>query len=161
MNIENIYKQLLSVLPKDKIKLNENMSKHTTFKIGGPADIFIIIDTIEEIKNILKIINENNLPYRIIGNGSNILFKDEGYRGIILKDNLNNYNIEKKQNKALLTVNSGVKLSMLGQKCLKEAIEGFEFASGIPRNNRRSSKNECWSSWKRNERHNRNSNIYK
>ena len=118
MNIENIYKQLLSVLPKDKIKLNENMSKHTTFK-------------------------------------------DEGYRGIILKDNLNNYNIEKKQNKALLTVNSGVKLSMLGQKCLKEAIEGFEFASGIPRNNRRSSKNECWSSWKRNERHNRNSNIYK
>ena len=139
MDIEYIYKQLLNVLPKDKIKLNEPMNKHTSFKIGGPADVFINIDNLEEIQNTLKIINKNNVNYRVIGNGSNILVRDEGYRGIILKDNLNNYNIEIEQDEVNITANSGVKLAILGQKCLKEGIEGFEFASGIPRNNRWSS----------------------
>ena len=132
MNIEKIEQELLKVLPKEKIKRNEPMSKHTSFKIGGPADIFINIDNIEELKSVLEIIKNNKVPFKVIGNGSNILVKDEGFRGIILKDCLDKYNIEIKSKDVHLTSNAGVKLGILGQKCLKQEVEGFEFASGIP-----------------------------
>lgn len=132
MNIEKIEQELLKVLPKEKIKRNEPMSKHTSFKIGGPADIFINIDNIEELKSVLEIIKNNKVPFKAIGNGSNILVKDEGFRGIILKDCLDQYSIEIKNDDVFLTANAGVKLGILGQKCLKQEVEGFEFASGIP-----------------------------
>lgn len=132
MDIQKTYQELLNVIPKDKIKQNEPMNKHTAFKIGGPADIFVNIEHIEELKEILEIIKNNNIPFKIIGNGSNILVKDEGFRGVILKNSLNNFDVETQENNVYITASSGVKLGILGQKCLKQEIEGFEFASGIP-----------------------------
>lgn len=132
MDIQKIYQKLANVIPKEKIKQNELMSKHTAFKIGGPADIFIDIDNIEELKRVLEIIKNNNIPFKMIGNGSNILVRDEGFRGIILKNMLNNLKLEEQEDKIIITASSGVKLGILGQKCLKKEIEGFEFASGIP-----------------------------
>lgn len=132
MEIQKIYQKLANVIPKEKIKQNEPMSKHTAFKIGGPADIFIDIDNIEELKRVLEIIKNNNIPFKMIGNGSNILVRDEGFRGIILKNMLNNLKLEEQEDKIIITASSGVKLGILGQKCLKKEIEGFEFASGIP-----------------------------
>ncbi len=132
MDIEKIYLKIANVIPKEKIKQNEPMSKHTAFKIGGMADIFINIDNIEQLRAVLQIIKNNNIPFNIIGNGSNILVRDEGFRGIILKNMLSDLKIQEQENKIIITASSGVKLGALGQKCLKQEIEGFEFASGIP-----------------------------
>ena len=108
------------------------MSKHTSFKIGGKADIFIKARSIQDIKTILEISNKNDVPLYIIGNGSNLLVRDLGIRGIVLAVNLDNIEITKKQDTAQITVGAGMKLSYLAQYLLKQEIEGFEFASGIP-----------------------------
>ena len=74
--MEEIYSKMLEFLSKEQIYLNEPMSKHTSFKIGGPADIFVKPKNIEELKNIINIAKENNIKTTIIGNGSNLLVKD-------------------------------------------------------------------------------------
>lgn len=133
MNKEEIYNYCVEKLKCSDIKKDEPMSKHTTFKIGGNAEIFIKISNIEELKLILKFIKENKINLTIIGNGSNILVKDKGIRGIVLKPDFKNIKIEKIDNKkAKVYAGAGVSLGMLAQKLLKECISGFEFASGIP-----------------------------
>jgi len=108
------------------------MSKYTSFKIGGPAECMVKIKTLEQLKSILKYTNENNIKLTIIGNGSNILVSDEGIKGIVVKIEIDNLEIDIQDKKAIITVGSGVKLGLLAQKCLKQEIAGFEFASGIP-----------------------------
>ncbi|MBP3502762.1 MAG: UDP-N-acetylmuramate dehydrogenase [Clostridia bacterium] len=133
MNKEEIYNYCVQNLKCSDIKKDEPMSKHTSFKIGGNADIFIKISNIEELKLILKFIKENKINLTIIGNGSNVLVKDNGIRGIVLKLDFKNINIEKINNqKVKVYAGAGVSLGMLAQKLLKESISGFEFASGIP-----------------------------
>lgn len=132
MNIEKVYNLLKDILPEDKILINEIMKKHISFKVGGPADIFINIENIEILKKVLIIIKENNIPFRIIGNGSNILVKDEGFRGIILKNSIKDFQILKNDNEVKLKIGAGEKLAIIGQKCLKNEFEGFEFATYIP-----------------------------
>ena len=129
---ENILNQIKLCTKGKNILLNENMSKHTSFKVGGPAEIFVKIDTFEELKNILNISENNNIPLQIIGNGSNILVKDEGIKGIVCKLNFKEIKIQKNENIAIVKVGAGMPLSLLAQKMLKEGITGFEFASGIP-----------------------------
>ena len=133
MNKEEIYNYCVKNLKCSDIKKDEPMSKHTSFKIGGNADIFIKISNIEELKLILKFIKENKINLTIIGNGSNVLVKDKGIRGIVLKPDFKKINIEKINNKKVkVCAGAGVSLGMLAQKLLKECISGFEFASGIP-----------------------------
>lgn len=74
--MDNIYNQILKHIDKNNIYLNEPMSKHTSFKIGGPADIFVKPKNIGELKNVIMIAKENNIPYLVMGNGSNLLVKD-------------------------------------------------------------------------------------
>ncbi len=74
--MDKIYNEMLEKLNKDQIYLNEPMSKHTSFKIGGPADIFVKPKNIDELKFIIEIARQNNIPITIVGNGSNILVKD-------------------------------------------------------------------------------------
>lgn len=74
--MDKIYNEMLSVLSEEQIYLNEPMSKHTSFKIGGMADIFVKPKNIDELKFILKVARENNVPSAVIGNGSNLLVKD-------------------------------------------------------------------------------------
>lgn len=121
--------EIEKVISKDKIYINEPMSKHTSFKIGGPAEIFIKVNEIKDLQSVLKISKENNIPITVIGNGSNVLVSDEGIKGIVVKIELEKLEIEED---GILKVGSGVKLAFLAQKCLKEELEGFEFASGIP-----------------------------
>jgi len=126
MHIEEL-KKLIS---KDKIRINEPMNNYTSFKIGGPAECLIKIQTFEELKLILKLSKEKNIPLTIIGNGSNVLVSDNGIKGIVLKIEISTFEIDNET--AQLKVGSGVKLGMIAQKCLKQEIAGFEFASGIP-----------------------------
>lgn len=132
MDTKTVYQELKSKLHLSEILKDEEMSKHTSFKIGGKADIFIKARSIQDIKTILEISNKNDVPLYIIGNGSNLLVRDLGIRGIVLAVNLDNIEITKKQDTAQITVGAGMKLSYLAQYLLKQEIEGFEFASGIP-----------------------------
>ena len=126
--IDDLYK----TIPKEKIFLNEPMNKHTTLKIGGPAETFIKVTTIEEVKKVVEIANENNTPLYIVGNGSNLLVKDDGIQGIVLKLQLDNIEIEKKDKDVMVNVESGVMMGFLAQKLMQEGITGFEELSGIP-----------------------------
>lgn len=123
-------KQIEKIISKEKIYINEPMSKHTSFKIGGPAECLVKIQNAEELKSILKLSQEESIPLTIIGNGSNILVSDDGIKGLVLKIEIDKIEIEEKS--AHLKVGSGVKLGFIAQKCLKQGIAGFEFASGIP-----------------------------
>lgn len=112
------------------IKLNEPMSKHTFFKVGGPADIMVLPENEKELKEILDLFNNNNYPYYIIGNGSNLLVRDKGVRGAIIKisSNFNKLIIDG----TTIIAGAGTLLPLIGQKALKNNLTGFEFACGIP-----------------------------
>ena len=140
-------------IAKEKIKYNEKMCKHTTFKIGGPAEYFILISNIEELKEVLNFAKQEKVPITIIGNGSNILVSDKGIKGITLNIKIEKIEIKEKDDKIQITVGAGETLAKLAQICLKNQIAGIEELSGIPGTIRWSNKNECWSSWKRNKRH--------
>ena len=124
-----ILEEIQKIVSKDKIFTNEPMSKHTSFKIGGPAEIFVKINNVEELKLIIKISKQAEVPITVVGNGSNLLVSDDGIRGIVLKIEFDKIEIEES---GKLKIGSGVKLAFLAQKCLKEKLKGFEFASGIP-----------------------------
>lgn len=126
----NIYTEL----EKNNIKYiqDEEMKSHTSFRIGGKADIFIKIQTVEELEKVINIAKNTNTKITIIGNGTNLLVKDSGIRGIVLKLDFKELHIEKKENECIVKVGSGFPISMLSQKLYKENIAGFEFAAGIP-----------------------------
>ena len=130
LNIKEILEE--SKLNKENLYYDEPMAKHTSFKIGGPADVFIKVDNIEELKETLDLSKKNQIPLTIIGNGSNILVTDKGIRGITAKLNLKDIEIENENNKQIIKVDAGVPVGLLAQKLLKEEITGFEELSGIP-----------------------------
>lgn len=152
MNMQEVYEDLQKKIPTLNIKKDEIMAKHTSFKVGGPADILINVKTYEELKFILKYVKENEIPLTVIGNGSNLLVKDKGIRGITIRLDFNEIKIEEKDNKVIIDVGAGVKLGMLAAILQKKEISGFEFASRNSRNYRWSSSHERRSLWKRNER---------
>lgn len=130
MNIKEILEK--SKLNKENLYYDEPMAKHTSFKIGGPADVFIKVDNIEELKETLNLSKQNQIPLTIIGNGSNLLVTDKGIRGITAKLNLKDIEIKNENNKQIIKVEAGVPVGLLAQKLLKEEITGFEELSGIP-----------------------------
>lgn len=133
MDIHKIYEELKKNITKSNIYINEPMSKHTSFKIGGNADILVKIKSVEDIKYILKYSKLNNIPITVIGNGSNLLVKDKGIRGITIQIDIQDINIiEEKEGEIIIFVGSGVKLGMLANKLMQKEVSGFEFASGIP-----------------------------
>ena len=125
---EEIYKQLLKAINKENIMLNEPMSKHTSFKTGGNARFFVKAYSVNEIKDVLKIVKENKIPLFILGNGTNLLVKDDGFDGIVLQIKLDNIKIEDN----IVTVDASVKNAVFANKVLEKSLTGFEFASGIP-----------------------------
>ena len=126
--MEYIYNELIKYIDKDRVLQNEPMSKHTTFKIGGPADIFIIINNLEELKAVIKFAKNNNVELTCIGNGSNTLVKDKGIRGITIKLNLKEILI----NDNTIKVEAGATLPILAKTACENELSGLEFACGIP-----------------------------
>lgn len=133
MENKEIKENLEKIISKERIKQNEPMKNHTSFKIGGPAEFYIKIKSIEELQKILKFAKKENIKITIIGNGSNVLVSDNGIKGIVIRTNLKEIEIEEKeQNKIEVTVDDAVPIGFLAQKLLKEEIAGFEEISGIP-----------------------------
>ena len=131
MEKQKIYELLTNEIKQGIVKIDEPMRKHTNFKIGGNADVFVIAKNIEEIKCVIKFSKENNILLTILGNGSNVLVSDKGIRGIVLQVGTKEIKIEKQKN-ALVEVDAGAMLGALAQILLKQSISGFEFAAGIP-----------------------------
>lgn len=140
MNNSEIYSLLKNKILDENILKEESMKKHTSFKIGGNADFFVKAKSVEDVKFVIDLCKKNDIPLTIIGNGSNILVKDEGIRGIVLKIDIDKFEINEKipeqlrknNNSVIITVGAGVLLGKLAFQLLKKSISGFEFASGIP-----------------------------
>lgn len=112
-----------------EIKIDENMSNHIHFKVGGPVDILLIPSRVNQVVETLKICKNENIPYFIIGNGSNLLVKDGGIRGVVIKLS-NLLFIEVKDN--TIKASSGTLLEDVSKKAVENSLTGFEFACGIP-----------------------------
>ena len=130
MNKQFIYKELLNILDEKNIKVDEPMKKHISFKVRGPADFLVKPKTEEELRNVVEFAKKENVPFIVIGNGSNLLVKDGGIRGIVieLSDNFNNYEIDGN----IIKAQSGALLAIIGRNAMKNSLTGFEFAAGIP-----------------------------
>lgn len=117
------------VAPED-VMIQEPMSKHTSFRVGGPADFYVIPQNTQAIKALIKTCREANIPYFVMGNGSNLLVRDSGFRGVIIQisNRLSAVRFEGEK----VYAEAGVLLSKLSKKVLDASLEGFEFASGIP-----------------------------
>ena len=129
MNSE-IRKMFCDLLGEDRVFTEEAMSQHTTFKIGGPADYFLMPDKDTDVGRIVKICKESAIPYFILGNGSNLLVGDGGYRGAVIQiyKNMSAVTVEGTE----ITVQAGALLSSVAAAAKNAALTGFEFAGGIP-----------------------------
>ena len=127
---QNFYDKLNNVIAKDSILIDEPMSRHTTFRVGGPADFFVTPKAKEEVRDVIRICKEAGMPYYIIGNGSNLLVSDAGYRGVVVQiyKEMNEVKVEGD----LVKAQAGALLSGIAAKALGAELTGFEFASGIP-----------------------------
>lgn len=128
----DILKELQKKIDKKQILANEPMSKHTSLKIGGIADFFVKVSNITELKFVLELSKKNKIPLTIIGNGTNLLVRDKGIRGIVLKPEFNEFKVERNKDKAFITVGAGFPVGKLANIALKEELSGLEFLAGIP-----------------------------
>ena len=127
---QKVIEKFWNLLGKDRVLVDEPMKRHTTFRIGGPADFFLLPSTVDEVRGILEICREEELPYFILGNGSNLLVSDKGYRGVIIQLYRNCSNISVEGNE--ICASSGALLSQIAAAARNASLTGFEFAGGIP-----------------------------
>lgn len=127
---KEFYNRLIDILGTESVLIDEPMKKHTTFRIGGSADYYVLPKTIEEVQQIVEACKEAEIPYYVLGNGSNLLVSDKGYRGVIIQlyRNLNQIEVEGTKIRAQV----GALLSQIAGEALRHCLTGFEFAAGIP-----------------------------
>ncbi|ADL07613.1 UDP-N-acetylmuramate dehydrogenase [Thermosediminibacter oceani] len=130
MDIQAFYKDICKVIPSNRVKMNELMKHHTSFRIGGPADIMVLPQSSEEIKKALMLCRQKDIPVFIMGNGTNLLVRDKGIRGVVIKIAQNFNDVEVKGN--TIRSKAGVFLSVVARIALENHLSGLEFAAGIP-----------------------------
>lgn len=127
---QDFINQLCSIVGSDNVYLNEPMKKHTTFRIGGPADYYITPHSTAEIAELIRACRQQELPYYILGNGSNLLVGDLGYRGVIIQIYKNFSDVRAVGSE--LFVKAGTLMSKAARKACDYGLTGLEFAAGIP-----------------------------
>lgn len=127
---QKMYEAFCNAVGEKQVLREEPMKYHTTFRTGGPADYFIKPKNGEEISQIISICKEYNLPYYVIGNGSNLLVSDDGFRGAVIRIGKEMSDIRFEGNQ--VTAGAGVSLAFLAMEVSKKGLTGFEFATGIP-----------------------------
>lgn len=127
---EEIKQKFCRELGTEQVLFEEPMNRHTTFRIGGPAEVFVMPRTFEQVKKTLELCNSEKLPYFILGNGSNLLVSDQGYRGVIIQldRNIEEVIVEGTEIRA----SAGALLSSIAVAARRASLTGFEFAGGIP-----------------------------
>lgn len=125
----NFINELRKILGVENVAIDEPMKNHTSFKVGGPADVLVYPTNYDMITQVIKLCKESNVNYFILGNGSNLLVKDGGIRGVVIKfAKLNKITIDGDK----IIAESGAKLNDVSAAALKSSLTGFEFACGIP-----------------------------
>jgi UDP-N-acetylmuramate dehydrogenase len=137
-----IYKKLIETLGQDRVQLNEPLSRHTYYKIGGPADLFFTAHNLVDLKRSIQVSSKLSVPYFIVGGGSNILAGDKGFRGLVIKNRADKITIHKLTgkiknekiaiNKAQVTAESGVITNLLVRRTIQEGLSGLEYFLGVP-----------------------------
>ena len=127
---QEFYEKLSKIVRKEQILEEEPMKKHTTFRIGGPAEYLILPQTTEEIADVVKLCRQEERPWYIVGNGSNLLVADEGVRGVVIQllRNFNQIQVEGCQ----IRMQAGAQNAAVAKRALDASLTGFEFAAGIP-----------------------------
>lgn len=125
-----LHEELCNILGNENVLKDEPMKNHTTFRVGGPADWFVMPEEEEQVREIVNILHAEKIPYYVMGNGSNLLVGDKGYRGVVIQ-------LYKKMSKIRVTehvvyAQAGALLSKIAAEALAHELSGFEFASGIP-----------------------------
>ncbi len=112
------------------IAVNEPMRSHTSFKIGGPADVFVKPQNTAGLMRILQCCTQMEIPVLVMGNGTNLIVRDKGIRGVVVQimDNMSAYSVEGED----ITAEPGILLSRLSRIALEHELTGLEFAEGIP-----------------------------
>lgn len=128
--MRDLGEKLSRVLAPERVRVDEPMSRHTTFRVGGPADLFVEPETAEELSSVLRICREENVPFYILGNGSNLLVGDRGYRGVMvaLGKSFGTVTVEGTS----LRAGAAALLSSVARQALTHSLTGLEFAAGIP-----------------------------
>jgi UDP-N-acetylmuramate dehydrogenase len=130
MELQAIMQKLEGVLPNECIKINEPMKRHTTFKIGGPARLYVTPRTTDQLAFLLKLCKDMQIPLFIIGKGSNLLVSDEGIEGVVIELAKDFATVKVEGN--LIEASSGATLCEIAEVALEHSLTGFEFAHGIP-----------------------------
>ena len=127
---ESMYDYMKTIIPKERILFHEPMSKHTTFRVGGEVECFIMVRQEEELTKLILYLNQIEAEYFMIGNGSNLLVGDKGYRGVVLKFDgpMEDVSVEG----TLVRAKAGALLSKVAAKARDHGLSGMEFAAGIP-----------------------------
>ena len=122
--------QLRKLVGEDHVWINEPMKNHTTFRAGGCADYLVEPESVDAVREIVRLCCQENMPYYVVGNGSNLLVSDKGYHGVILHlyKNMSDFEISGNHLKA----QAGALLVRVAKMAAKEGLSGLEFASGIP-----------------------------
>lgn len=124
------YQKLCSIVGREQVLTEEPMKKHTTFRIGGPADFLVLPQTLQEIAEVTALCRKEGQPWYVIGNGSNLLVGDKGVRGVVIQL-LRNFNeIEVRGEE--IHVQAGTVNAAVARRALDAGLTGFEFAAGIP-----------------------------
>ncbi len=126
---QEFYQKIKKRLTAGTLLEREPMSKHTSFRIGGPADIFVQPADVDELWDVIRLAREEKVPFFIVGNGSNLLVSDEGFRGMILHTGgLRDISVEGE----VIYAQAGALLSSVARQALEHGLTGMEFAAGIP-----------------------------
>lgn len=122
--------KLETILPKERILTEEPMSRHTTFRVGGPAEYFLTVNTAEELRSVMACLREEGMPYFLLGNGSNLLVGDRGYRGAVVRLGGIFETVEAQD--GTIRAGAGASLALTARRAMENGLCGMEFASGIP-----------------------------
>ena len=128
---KDFYNELQERFPEVEFLLDEPMKKHTTFRIGGPADIYVE-PSISQMVPLITFLKESSVQYIVIGNGSNLLVSDDGIEGVVISFGKSAAEISINQDTAEITVEAGAMLSSVANRAADAGLTGLEFASGIP-----------------------------
>ena len=127
---ETVVKALEQFLPAENIYCKEPMKKHTTFRIGGEADLFLRMENVRQLQEVQNYLQKLGISYYVLGNGSNLLVSDEGYPGVIIEiaDKMNTIRVEGNS----IIARAGALMSKIAHVAYENGLTGFEFAAGIP-----------------------------
>ncbi|MEW9675185.1 UDP-N-acetylmuramate dehydrogenase [Lentibacillus sp. L22] len=129
VNDHHTYEELIKITPADNVMVDEHLKNHTYTRLGGKADFYVTPETYEQVQKIVRLANKQNLPFTMLGNGSNLIVKDGGIRGIVL-------NLQKlasiTSNDTTIVAQSGARIIDVSRYALGKTLTGLEFACGIP-----------------------------